>query len=218
MSIADVAIRIVLAAVLGGLIGIEREIREHTAGFRTHILVSVGAAAFTVASAYGIEGTQFDPNRITAQVVSGIGFLGAGAIIRYGASVRGLTTAASLWAVAAVGLAVGKGFYALALITTAMVIVSLYLLRAIEKRVLYALVGAPVNVRIRFDVCGFAPLTELLAALEQAHVAVKEMVVEPGQDPADTVRLLLRLPRGFTKMGLASLISETKSARILELN
>ena len=124
-------------AVLGGLIGLEREIREHSAGFRTHILVAVGAAAFTLASSYGLEGTDHDPNRISAQVVTGIGFLGAGAIIRYGVTVRGLTTAASLWAVAAVGLTVGQGFYSAALVTTAVVIVSLYVLGLIEKRILY---------------------------------------------------------------------------------
>ena len=104
MAIWDVVTRILLAAVLAGVIGLEREIREHTAGFRTHILVAVGAAAFTLASSYDSAGIGFDPNRISAQVVTGIGFLGAGAIIRYGVTVRGLTTAASLWAVAAVGL------------------------------------------------------------------------------------------------------------------
>src|SRR3990172_1645120 len=150
MPLLDVFIRIVIATVLGGLIGIEREIREHTAGFRTHILVSVGAAAFTLASSYGIEGSSFDPNRISAQIVSGIGFLGAGAIIRYGVSVRGLTTAASLWAVAAVGLTVGQGFYSAALITTALVIISLYLLQLVEERLLYPHTGGPVGVQVRF--------------------------------------------------------------------
>ena len=110
MSTLDVFIRVIVAAALGGIIGLEREIREHTAGFRTHILVAVGAAAFTLASNYGLEGTAFDPNRISAQIVTGIGFLGAGAIIRYGATVRGLTTAASLWTVAAVGLLTAQGF------------------------------------------------------------------------------------------------------------
>jgi putative Mg2+ transporter-C (MgtC) family protein len=218
MPILDVVIRIVLAAVLGGLIGIEREIREHTAGFRTHIVVSVGAAAFTLSSSYGLDGTAFDPNRITAQIVSGIGFLGAGAIIRYGVSVRGLTTAASLWTVAAVGLAVGKGFYSLALVTTALLIVSLYLLRLIERRVLYALVGAPVTARIRFLSCGFTALTVLIASLEQAHVMVKEMAVESGEDEADTIRLLLRLPRGMSRSRLTSIITETKDALILNLS
>ena len=142
MSLLDVVIRILLALVLGGLIGLEREIREHSAGFRTHILVAVGAAVFTLASSYGLEGTDHDPNRISAQVVTGIGFLGAGAIVRYGVTVRGLTTAASLWAVAAVGLTVGQGFYSAALVTTVTVIVSLYVLGLIEKRILYKRVRA----------------------------------------------------------------------------
>lgn len=217
MPILDVVIRIVLAAVLGGVIGIERETREHTAGFRTHILVSVGAAAFTLSSAFGIEGTGFDPNRITAQIVSGIGFLGAGAIIRYGVTVRGLTTAASLWAVAAVGIAVGQGFYSAALVTTALVIISLYLLRVIEDRFLYSLVGSPVTVRVRFASSGFTPLTVLLAALEQAHVTVKEMAVETNEDDANTIRLLLRLPRGLSKSGLTGVIAGLKDVQIVTL-
>ena len=98
MPVLEPFIRILIAAILGGLIGIEREIREHTAGFRTHILVSVGSAAFTLASSYGIQGTSFDPNRISAQVVTGIGFLGAGGIMKDGLSISGLTTAASIWA------------------------------------------------------------------------------------------------------------------------
>ena len=218
MPILDVVIRILLAAALGGVIGIEREIREHTAGFRTHILVSVGAAAFTVASSYGIEDGTFDPNRITAQIVSGIGFLGAGAIIRYGVSVRGLTTAASLWTVAAVGLAVGKGFLSLALVTTAIVVISLFLLRTIEKRWVYALVGAPVTVRVRFLSCGLENLTILLAALEQARVALKEMAVEPSQDGTDTIRLLLRLPRGMSQSALAGVIAQVTDAQIVNLD
>jgi len=202
----DVFIRILVAAVLAGVIGIEREIREHTAGFRTHILVSVGAAAFTLASSYGIQGTTFDPNRISAQVVTGIGFLGAGAIIRYGASVRGLTTAASLWTVAAVGLLSAQGFYSAALITTGIVIVSLYLLRLIEDRLLYPLVGLPLGVRVDFRSAGYAPLAELLAALRQARVVVKEMAVEPGEQERQTIHLLLRLPRGLDAGKLTALV------------
>lgn len=217
MALSDVVIRIVLATVLGGVIGIEREIREHTAGFRTHILVSVGAAAFTIASSYGLEGTSFDPNRITAQIVSGIGFLGAGAIIRYGVSVRGLTTAASLWAVAAVGLAVGQGFYSLALITTLLVVVSLYLLRVIEERVIDRFVGVQVGVRIRFSSGGLTALTGLLTSFREARVTVKEMVVEPGGETGGTLRLLLRLPRGMSRPELASVIAETEEAQIVGL-
>jgi len=193
MPILDPFIRILIAAVLGGIIGLEREVREHTAGFRTHILVSVGAAAFTLASYYGLEGTNFDPNRISAQVVTGIGFLGAGAIIRYGVSVRGLTTAASLWTVAAVGLLSAQGYYSAALITTALVIVSLSVLRLIEDRLLYPRLGQPVAVRVRFRTPGYRPLADLLGSLQQAHITVKEMTVAPGEDESDTIHLLLKV-------------------------
>jgi putative Mg2+ transporter-C (MgtC) family protein len=213
MTALDVFIRILIAAALGGLIGIEREIREHTAGFRTHILVSVGAAAFTMASSYGLEGTDFDPNRIAAQVVTGIGFLGAGAIIRYGVSVRGLTTAASLWTVAAVGLLSAQGFYSAALITTGVVIVSLSLLRLIEDKLLYPHVGQTVGVRVHFHRAGFAPLAQLVDMLQQAHVVVKEMAVVPGEDESDTIHLQLKLPRGLNPTKLTGLIADLEEVR-----
>jgi putative Mg2+ transporter-C (MgtC) family protein len=137
-------LRLVLAAVLGGAVGVERELREREAGLRTHLLVAVGSALFTIVSAYGFHAflssgasvVRTDPTRIAAQIVTGIGFLGAGAIIRQGFSVRGLTTAATLWVVAAIGLAVGAGYYSGALITTAVVLVSLWPLRILAYRVL----------------------------------------------------------------------------------
>jgi putative Mg2+ transporter-C (MgtC) family protein len=218
MSIDDVAIRIILAAVLGGAIGIEREIREHTAGFRTHILVAVGAAAFTVASSYGLEGTDFDPNRISAGVVTGIGFLGAGAIIRYGTSVRGLTTAASLWTVAAVGLLAAQGFYSAALVTTAVVIASLYLLHLIEDRLIYPRVRRAVGVRVHFRSPGYAALAELAGALQRAHIVVKEITAVPGENAADTVHLLLDLPRGMDAPKLTALIADVEQVRTVRVD
>jgi putative Mg2+ transporter-C (MgtC) family protein len=140
----EALLRLSLAAVLGGAIGIEREIREREAGLRTHLLVSLGSALFTITSAYGFHAfltsgqsvVRADPTRIAAQIVTGIGFLGAGAIIRQGLSVRGLTTAATLWVVAAVGLASGAGYYSAAVITTALVLVALYPLRIAAYRIL----------------------------------------------------------------------------------
>jgi putative Mg2+ transporter-C (MgtC) family protein len=137
LSWEEVFLRLVLAAAFGGAIGIERELRERGAGLRTHMLVSVGSALFTLASAYGFRDflvhggsvVRADPTRIAAQIVTGIGFLGAGAIIRQGLSVRGLTTAATLWVVAAIGLATGAGYYSAAAITTGLVLVSLWPLR-----------------------------------------------------------------------------------------
>ena len=130
-------LRLSLAAVLGGMIGAERELRDREAGLRTHLLVSLGSALFTIVGAYGFHAflssgasvVRADPTRIAAQIVTGIGFLGAGAIIRHGLSVRGLTTAATLWVVAAVGMAAGAGYYSVAAITTALVLIALYPLR-----------------------------------------------------------------------------------------
>jgi putative Mg2+ transporter-C (MgtC) family protein len=217
MSVWEVILRILVAAVLAGVIGLEREIREHTAGFRTHILVAVGAAAFTLASSYRLGGTTFDPNRISAQVVTGIGFLGAGAIIRYGVSVRGLTTAASLWTVAAVGLLAAQGFYSAALVTTGVVIVSLTMLRLIEDRILYRRRGREVPVRVHFSSPGYAPLAQLVDMLQQAHVVIKEMAVAPGEDDRDTIRLLLDLPRTLDANKLTALIADLHEVRTVRV-
>lgn len=127
-------LRLALALVLGSIIGLEREINNRPAGFRTHILVCIGAALFTLISIYGIKGG--DPARIAAQVVSGIGFLGAGTILREGNTIRGLTTAASLWSVAGVGMAIGAGFYLGAVMTTAFMIIVLFLFNNLERRIL----------------------------------------------------------------------------------
>jgi putative Mg2+ transporter-C (MgtC) family protein len=132
-----VALRLAVAALLGGAIGVERELRDREAGIRTHLLVSLGSALFTIVSAYGFHEflasgqsvVRADPTRIAAQIVTGIGFLGAGAIIREGLSVRGLTTAATLWVVAAIGMACGAGWYGPALITTFFTILALGPLR-----------------------------------------------------------------------------------------
>jgi putative Mg2+ transporter-C (MgtC) family protein len=213
MSLLEVVIRILLALVLGGLIGLEREIHEHAAGFRTHILVAVGAAAFTLASSFGLEGTNHDPNRISAQVVTGIGFLGAGAIVRYGVTVRGLTTASSLWAVAAVGLTVGQGFYSAAVVTTVVVIVSLSILGLIEDRLLYKRVSTAVGLKVQFRSQGYTPLTVLLSALEQAHVSVKEMAVVPGDDDTTTLHLRLSLPRTVNQPSLLRIVTSLKEVQ-----
>jgi putative Mg2+ transporter-C (MgtC) family protein len=130
----DLALRILVAAVLGAAIGMERERHDHPAGMRTHLLVSVGAATFTVLSIEAFKGPGSDPGRIAAQVVTGIGFLGAGAILKSGGSVRGLTTAASLWAVAGVGMAAGAAAWGVAIAATVIVIVSLWPLQGIERR------------------------------------------------------------------------------------
>ena len=139
----EMVTKLLLASVLGALIGLEREVHGRPAGFRTHLLVSLGSCLFTIISidVYRIYGNftgvgpvGVDPGRIAAQVVTGIGFLGAGAIIREKASIRGLTTAACLWVAAAIGLSCGVGRYAPAIVVTLLAFVSLLLLKKIEIR------------------------------------------------------------------------------------
>ena len=131
-----IILRLILAVIFGAIIGIERERKHQVAGFKTHVLVTIGAAIFMIVSismatmtapniGVNVNFTS-DPARIAAQVVSGIGFLGAGAILRSGEQIKGLTTAASLWAVAGIGLAIGAGLYTLAAVSTLLIFVVLY--------------------------------------------------------------------------------------------
>ena len=125
--------RLLLAAVLGGAVGTERELADQPAGLRTHMLLTIGACLFTLVSAYGFGGPA-DPSRLAAQIVTGIGFLGGGAIVRHGLTVRGVTTAASIWATASIGVAVGAGRYLLAVGGTVLVVGTLFGLRALRDR------------------------------------------------------------------------------------
>ena len=123
--------RLLLAAVLGGAIGAERELNDQAAGLRTHMLLTIGACLFTLVSAYGFGAGPRDPSRLAAQIVTGIGFLGGGAIVRHGLTVKGLTTAASIWATASVGVAVGVGQYLLGVGGAVLVSVTLLGLRRV---------------------------------------------------------------------------------------
>ena len=126
--------RLLLAAVLGGAIGAERELNDQAAGLRTHMLLTIGACLFTLVSAYGFGGgIGTDPSRLAAQIVTGIGFLGGGAIVRHGLTVKGLTTAASIWATASVGVAVGAGSYVLGIGGTALIVGTLFGLRRVSN-------------------------------------------------------------------------------------
>jgi putative Mg2+ transporter-C (MgtC) family protein len=141
MPYTTILLRIVVSVVLSGIIGLERQQKSRPAGFRTHILVALGATTIILLAEnmfihyYYKYGITFDPTRMAAQVVSGIGFLGAGTIIHYGRNVKGLTTAASLWAVAAIGLAVGAGYYAIAATVTAIILITLFVFHFITRKI-----------------------------------------------------------------------------------
>ena len=192
----ELVLRLVVAAVLGAVIGIEREIHDHPAGVRTHLLVSLGSALFTVLSIVGFpspDGTATDPSRVAAQIVTGIGFLGAGAILKYGPTVRGLTTAASLWAAAGIGMAAGAGLPFLGLAATVIVVMSLWPLRLLSKRLELA---APRRLHVRVQIRDSARLSELFDWLDERHVDIIHLDSERDDDPAGrTLELTLGLPQ-----------------------
>jgi putative Mg2+ transporter-C (MgtC) family protein len=140
MEHPELLLRLVVAALLGGIVGLERHRSEKAAGLRTHALVGLGAALAMIVSAYGFDRVLqpgrvvLDPSRVAAQVISGISFLGAGIILRQHQSIHGLTTAASVWAVAAVGLAAGGGLYLAAAGATVMILITLTALKSLEDR------------------------------------------------------------------------------------
>jgi putative Mg2+ transporter-C (MgtC) family protein len=141
----ELALRLLVALILGAVVGVEREYHDHPAGLRTMALVAFGSCLFTVAGAYVFRAT--DPTRVAAQVVTGIGFLGAGAILRTGSEIKGLTTAATIWVVAAIGMAVAYNLYLLAGLGTVLVVGWLMGFRYIEQRFFDK---EPVQRRLRF--------------------------------------------------------------------
>jgi len=145
-------LRLLLAAILGGCVGWERGRDDKPAGLRTHILVCSGAALFMLVSLYGFDknggGTHWDAGRIGAQIVSGIGFLGAGTILHEGLTVKGLTTAASLWIIAAVGMAIGSGMIFVGVVATTFTLITLISFRTWEKKLLGKGTAGKRNIRI----------------------------------------------------------------------
>ncbi len=193
LSTTEALLRLLLAAALGGAIGFERELRDHEAGFRTHLIVSLGACVFTLVSAYGwtdwtfsnTSGVVYDPTRIAAQIVTGIGFLGAGAIIVRGVSVRGLTTAATLWVVAAIGMATATGYYEVAIGASILVLVSLGPLKLISTRFVARVRPSEAELGIQLTPEGQA--TRVLDAIEELGGRISH--VEFGEERAIDVRL-----------------------------
>jgi putative Mg2+ transporter-C (MgtC) family protein len=185
LGLLDMTARLAVAAALTGLIGLERELRERAAGLRTHMLVGVGAALFTIVSAYAWTdfvfsrqgGTILDPTRVAAQIVTGIGFLGAGAIIRQGISVRGLTTAAGLWVVAAIGMAAGAGYYSAALVATGLVLLGLGPIRWLEGGVLIRRMRGGTRV-LEVDLHQERAVGPVLDALEERRVRVNRIELD----------------------------------------
>ena len=190
----DQLARLILAMIFGALIGIERERRDYAAGLRTHALVSLGAALAFIVSAYGfrsvVDGSRvvLDPSRVAAQVVSGVGFLGAGTIIVQRATVRGLTTAASIWVVAGIGLACGAGLYLAALLSTALALIILVPLKTAERRFLHR-PQPGLELRLRH---GAGEVRSIDGAIREAGLAVRGLRLSPDRD-GQSDRLIIEL-------------------------
>jgi putative Mg2+ transporter-C (MgtC) family protein len=222
LSAVELILRVLLATGLGAAIGLEREISDQPAGLRTHILVSLGAALFTMAGAYGLLDFQtgniarIDPTRVAAQVVTGIGFLGAGAIIQRGLNVRGLTTAASLWVTAAIGTAVGLGYVEGALAVAAATLLSLVGLKWLERVVVSRMKRGLIRVVVESD--RRIDLGDLWEVVEQLGGRLDQMKVRG--DPAEGWSLTagVWLPRDVSVDVFKGRLSEIKGVRSVALN
>ena len=212
--ILDITLRLIAAMVLGGVIGIEREFRSKDAGFRTHFLVALGSALFTVVSQYGFGIDLKDSSRVAAQVVSGIGFLGAGTIIFQKNMVRGLTTAAGLWVTAAIGLACGTGLYVVAAITTTLVLVGLESLHTFIPQLGMA------AVQLGFGASSKKTVSEVLKRLkdEDIEVSTFEMKSRSTKDgEVFDVSADIRVKRGGHNERILNLINEFDDVTISHL-
>jgi putative Mg2+ transporter-C (MgtC) family protein len=200
--------RLLLAALLGGAIGAERELNDQPAGLRTHMLLTTGACLFTLISAYGFDGNT-DPSRIAAQIVTGIGFLGGGAIVRDGLTVKGVTTAASIWATASVGVAIGAGSYVLGVGGAVLVVGTLFGLRRADdllrrwgvSRQEYLLEAGP-----GFDV-------ERVVDLVRSQKVGLRRLERQEQDGATRIQLLVKLPPRYRADRLLDALGNLEGVR-----
>lgn len=197
-SLAQGVLRLAAAVALGGAVGLERELRAQPAGFRTHVLVALGASLFTLS---GIELAGADPSRVAAQVVAGIGFLGAGAILHERGAVHGLTTAASLWIAAAVGVACGVGRAELGGFATAVTLLTLIGLRYLEREVFPRRRGHRVVLDVT-DATDLHTLTDAVAELLEAPTTV--VSVERAGPNRTTLTMTSPMRRGFSLIDLAT--------------
>lgn len=195
ISDVDTAIRLILSIVLGGIVGYERQASNKAAGLRTHVLVCMGSCMIMILSVnvyYTVEGqTNADPARLAAQVISGIGFLGAGTIMKEGPLVTGLTTAASIWVVSAIGLAVGFGYYSGAIMATLLAFATLSLLYQLEKRL-----RARSRIRLVVTIANDrSKIEELCQTLRVLSAEVNDICVEEsssGEELKVTFQLSMR--------------------------
>ena len=188
----EILIRLMMALIMGGLTGIEREKSSQFAGFRTHILVSIGACITSITSLllfqqYSVyQNINLDPARLTAQVLSGIGFLGAGAILKTSNTIRGLTTAAGIWATACIGITIGYGYYVLAILAWILVVGTLYILKKIDQ----ILFRKEKNI-LKIEVSDMIILSIIYTKLERSKIEIKDMNIKARDSSSWEISILI---------------------------
>lgn len=216
----QIVIRMLMAAVLGGVVGFERERHNQPAGLRTHIILTIGSAlamcvSINLATQFRPFAPNGDPARLAAQVLSGIGFLGAGAILRYGTNVRGLTTAASLWTIAVVGLAVGAGHYAAAAVATVLLFSVLQVLDLLEKKYMSQLVPKTITIKAK-DRVGL--VDEVKATLQSFNTDVKTMSFAKNLEAHELeIEAVTKLPGRDSVDKIFFALSAIKDVRTVEV-
>ena len=214
-------LRLALATMWGAIIGFEREYRAKEAGIRTHLLVALGACLFMILSVYGFDfmldrdHVSFDPSRIASQVVTGIGFIGAGTIILQKQMVRGLTTAAGLWVTAAIGLACGNGMFIIAAVTTVIVLVSLGLINV------YLPYFSQKERHITFLVEDYGVMTEILEKLRQEKITVLNYEMHKSAEENNgkmLVTLEIRMKRYDNVKGINSILKNFEKVELVQIS
>ncbi len=211
---------ILCAGLFGSLVGLERELHGQPAGLRTHMILAVGAALAAILS---ISYSQFlsnpemmsDPGRIVAQVVSGVGFLGAGAILRFGVTIKGLTTASSLWTTAIIGIAAGSGFFELAAITTVVVLAILTIINKLEKALLPSFQTHTLKVTLE-DRPGI--VKELKGVLEERKVKLVSLNASMPDKETLKLNMVIRKPADLGMDHLINMVNGMDEAKSMEIN
>ncbi|MEA4963122.1 MgtC/SapB family protein [Lutispora sp.] len=218
-NLFEVLLRLGIAAILAGLVGLERETSNRPAGLRTHILVSVASSLVIIGNLYAFDlfknQTSMDPMRLGAQVISGIGFLGAGTIIKEGPTIRGLTTAASLWSVACIGLVCGIGFYMGAIFATGFVLLSLIVLNKLE--IMINKKNAYLNLSVK-SIDRPGQIGRIGIELGRLNVAIKNISIENIDDFNVIIKLTLKSLKDIKAENIIEAIGDIEGISLIELN
>lgn len=213
----QVILRIILSIAIGGLIGIQREISRNSAGFRTHMLVCLGACLAMLTNEYLYRlypNSGLDIGRMGSYVISGIGFIGAGSILKDGARVRGLTTAAGLWVVACLGIAIGSGFYLASIFGAVIVVIILTFLKIFEDRFLRKRNRTEIQLEIKNSP---GQLASVLSKIGKIGVLIKDVNIQDSDEKWINVTVLTTIPNSVGVTGMHEILDETKGVKIVSI-